>query len=274
MRTIHIKPDDPLLYSSYDELPLWSAPFGLTMLSAIPYINVNHVLDIGCGCGFPAIEIAQRLGEPSQVIGIDHSEKALERALEKANYYGVKNIQMLKAEAENLPFENDYFDLLVSNNGLNNVNNDRQALAECYRVCKNGGQLISTMNLPESFSLFYSVFRETLDELGLKEEKFKIAEHIAAKRKTIEEWEFLFTEVGFKTSLIETQRFTMSFASGTALFNHSFMLIAFAGSWINIVGPINHEKVFNRIEEKLNKIAVSSNGIHLEVPYVCFTCKK
>jgi arsenite methyltransferase len=43
----------------YDELPLWSAPFGLTLLDTIRMKKGIRVLDIGSGAGFPMLEIAE-----------------------------------------------------------------------------------------------------------------------------------------------------------------------------------------------------------------------
>ncbi len=54
-----------------DELPLWSAPFGLALLDTLRFRKHATVLDIGCGEGFPVIEIASRFGPTCQCIGLD-----------------------------------------------------------------------------------------------------------------------------------------------------------------------------------------------------------
>ena len=66
----------------YDELPLWSAMFGLLMLEHLP-LRGRTVLDVGCGTGFPLIELAERLGAGCRVDGIDTWKEALDRAQEK-----------------------------------------------------------------------------------------------------------------------------------------------------------------------------------------------
>ena len=76
------------IVSVIDELPLWSAPFGLKLLDNIKMISKGNVLDIGSGLGFPAIEIAMRLGDSCKVFGIEPWKEARERANEKIKLLG------------------------------------------------------------------------------------------------------------------------------------------------------------------------------------------
>ena len=55
------RPDDPLFCAALDELPLWSAPFGLRLLESVPLAPGATVLDVGCGTGFPLLELAHRV---------------------------------------------------------------------------------------------------------------------------------------------------------------------------------------------------------------------
>lgn len=59
---------------NYDELPLWSAPFGLAILDTIRLKNGMNILDIGSGSGFPMLEIADRAGASCMVYGVDPSD--------------------------------------------------------------------------------------------------------------------------------------------------------------------------------------------------------
>jgi SAM-dependent methyltransferase len=70
--------EDCELLSVIDDIPLWSAPFGLALLNTIKLAKGVSVLDFGCGLGFPLIEIAERLGESSKVYGIDPWGQALD----------------------------------------------------------------------------------------------------------------------------------------------------------------------------------------------------
>jgi ubiquinone/menaquinone biosynthesis C-methylase UbiE len=128
MHTFNV--DDPEFVSVIDELPLWSAPFGLKLLDVIHLKHNMNILDIGCGLGFPLIEIAQRVGDSSKVFGIDPWESAIERVKLKIKKLDITNVKVIKGVAENLPFDDSFFDLIVSNNGINNVQNIEAVLSE------------------------------------------------------------------------------------------------------------------------------------------------
>ncbi|MCW8961437.1 MAG: hypothetical protein OQK29_07725 [Ignavibacteriaceae bacterium] len=69
--------NDSEVVSVIDELPLWSAPFGLRLLDKINYRKNITALDIGSGLGFPLLEVAMRLGDSCKVYGIDPWEAAV-----------------------------------------------------------------------------------------------------------------------------------------------------------------------------------------------------
>ena len=71
--------NDPSMVSVIDELPLWSAPFGLLLLETVTLRFRICALDVGCGLGFPLLELAQRLGSSCHVYGLDPWAKAVER---------------------------------------------------------------------------------------------------------------------------------------------------------------------------------------------------
>jgi len=63
----------PEVAELYDELPLWSAPFGLLMLERIPMQRGLMIVDVGAGTGFLSIELAQRY----QLVSRDRAEQSL-----------------------------------------------------------------------------------------------------------------------------------------------------------------------------------------------------
>ena len=75
----------------FDELPLWSAPFGLLLLERVPIDPGLTFLDVGAGTGFLTVELAQRCGARSTVIAVDPWAAAMQRLRRKVEYLGLGN---------------------------------------------------------------------------------------------------------------------------------------------------------------------------------------
>jgi arsenite methyltransferase len=265
---------DPAIISAFDEMPLWSSYFGEVLLDAVVFKESAKILDIGCGAGFPLLELAQRFGTGSEVIGIDPWKASTNRLKVKAKTMGVNNIRIINGVAEDLPIENKYFDLIVSNNGLNNCSDQMKVLSECYRTLKPGGQLVFTVNLPGSMKEFYSIFRTTLKEQNLNDAIVKMEHHIKEKRKSMKENLNQVRENQFTVKRIIQKSFYMRYLNGTALFNHHFIKLAFLESWAKIVPSGKRSKIFSILEEKLNNFSKSKGELRLTIPFVCLDCRK
>jgi ubiquinone/menaquinone biosynthesis C-methylase UbiE len=265
---------DPALISSFDEMPLWSSYFGAALLDTITFKNSAKILDIGCGTGYPLLEIALRFGNDSMVYGIDPWKEATKRLKFKAKIMGVKNINIINGNAERLPFEDNYFDLIVSNNGLNNCSDQMEVLRECYRTMKPGGQLVFTVNLPGSMKEFYTVFEKVLKEQNLPTSILMMKQHIKEKRKTVLENLHQVKKNKFVIKRIIQESFYMRYLDGTTFLNHHFIKLAFLDSWIRIVPPERKEEIFDLIEAMLNKYAKSKGELKLTIPFVCIEGRK
>jgi 2-polyprenyl-6-hydroxyphenyl methylase/3-demethylubiquinone-9 3-methyltransferase len=100
-------------------------------------------LDVGCGGGLLAEEFA---GLGCRVTGIDPSEPSLETAREHAEGQGLA-IQYAAASGEELPFDDDCFDVVYCCDVLEHVDSVDRAIAEAARVLRPGGlYLYDTIN--------------------------------------------------------------------------------------------------------------------------------
>jgi len=267
-------PDDHDLISVIDELPLWSAPFGLSLLDTINLMPNINALDIGCGLGFPLIELSQRLGTSCNVYGIDPWESAIKRINLKIKTYDLKNVIAIKGAAEELPFDDNFFNLVVSNNGINNVEDMQQTLLECFRVSKPGAQFTVTLNLENTMIEFYNLLEETLIKNKLAEEVRKMKQQIYSKRKPLEDIKKSLSETGFEIKSIKNDSFTLRFLNGAAMFNHSLIKYWFLDGWKNILKPDDLQNIFEQLENKLNSVAKENGEIILTVPFVTIDCRK
>jgi len=238
----------PAILTAYDELPLWSSMFGLLLLEEVPLANVSAALDVGCGTGFPLIELAERLGAASEVHGIDVWSPALQRAREKIAARATPNVTIHEASATSMPFPDARFDLIVSNLGVNNFDDRDGAIRECRRVIRPGGTIALTTNLQGHMRELYDVFAEALET---DEERTRLQEHIE-HRATVAGVRQLLEQHRFDVRRVVERDGVMRFANGAALFNHHFIKLGFLDAWKKVAAG-NERAVFARLLERLNR---------------------
>ena len=266
--------EDPDFAAAVDELPLWSAPFGLVLLEAVPLDPGATVLDVGCCTGFPLLELAHRLGPGARLLGVDPWAAALARARAKCRAQDVANVLLVRGVGERLPLRDAVVDLVVSNNGLNNVQDLRAALRECARVTRPAGRLAFTMNLPETMRAFYDALEEALASRGLGAVRPAVTAHIRAKRPPVDEVEAAVSAAGFEIDGRRIDRFALRFASASALFSHWLVRIGFLEAWRETVPPAERDAVFTEVARRLDAAIRPGEGLRLDVPFACWTARR
>lgn len=259
--------DDPAHVRLFDELSLWASHFGQVMLENMPLRRGMSVLDVGFGLGFPLIEIAQRLGGKSKIVGIDPWETALEIARSKSAQLGLQNVELHLGDAAQMPFGDKAFDLVVSNVGINNFENASAVVAECHRVLKRPGRICLTSNLQGHFTEFYDVYRLTIKELGLKA-LLPALEKEEQHRSTDESIRELLEGAHFSVLKVLRSKFSYRFADGTAMLNHALIRAGFLPSWRTVLPEEKEKEVFGLLEKKLNEKAEWNGELRLTVPTV------
>ena len=99
------------------------------------------VLDLGSGAGIDAILAAKKVGDKGKVIGVDMTEEMIEKAKENARKQGVKNVEFLLGEIENLPLKDNSVDTIITNCVINLTPDKEKTFSEAYRVLKQGGRI-------------------------------------------------------------------------------------------------------------------------------------
>ena len=103
----------------------------------------QKVLDLAGGTGDLTARFSRIVGEQGEVILADINDSMLKVGRNKLRDKGlVGNIRYVQANAEALPFPDNYFDLITIGFGLRNVTHKEQALASMFRVLKPGGRLL------------------------------------------------------------------------------------------------------------------------------------
>ena len=111
--------------------------------------NSAKLLDVGCNDGNFTLEVARYIGT-SEIYGIEINEDCAKEAQNK----GIK-VKICDVNKE-FPFENDYFDVVISHQVLEHLLNTDNFFSEIHRVLKpKGYAVISTSNLSSLHSIFF-----------------------------------------------------------------------------------------------------------------------
>ena len=101
----------------------------------------ERVLDLGSGAGTDSLVAAQMVGEQGHVTGIDMTPQMLGKARAAAAAMGTRNVEFVEAEAEQLPFADASFDVVVSNGVIDLIPDKDAVFAELHRVLRPGGRV-------------------------------------------------------------------------------------------------------------------------------------
>ncbi|HYH10328.1 MAG TPA: methyltransferase domain-containing protein [Thermoanaerobaculia bacterium] len=228
---------------AYDETSFWSARFGALLFEHLELRPNVKGLDVACGTGFPLFELAHVHGPDSHWTGVDVWKDGLERARRKHAVFQTPHVELVEADAVSMPFDDESFDLITSNLGINNFADPPAATRECFRVAKPGARLVVTTNLTGHMAAFYDVFRASVPPSLI--DAVDEQEAHRGTRATIEE---LLTSGGFDLTRVVEDEFFLTFASGTALLRHPLVGF-FKDGWLRVTSD---ESVWASIERKLN----------------------
>ena len=118
------------------------ADLGLGCGLPTEYAKINSgdtVIDLGSGAGNDAFVARSVVGESGRVIGIDFTQKMIDRARSNAEKLNYTNVEFRLGDLENMPVYDGMADVVISNCVFNLVPDKRKAFKETFRVLKEGG---------------------------------------------------------------------------------------------------------------------------------------
>jgi SAM-dependent methyltransferase len=115
--------------------------------------NGESVLDVGSGLGIDSFIAAHYAGPTGQVTGLDLSKMEVKHATERAQSRDIadQNLRFVVGDMEQMPFEDESFDVVISNGAFCLAPNKEKAFEEIYRTLKPGGRMAiytSTVKVP------------------------------------------------------------------------------------------------------------------------------
>ncbi len=97
------------------------------------------ILDVGCGPGILTVALAPLVDE---VVALDLTPEMIAQAKKRSDWLGLKNVRFEVGQAEELPFTDGYFDVVVTRLMLHHLLSPTSAIEEMARVTRKGGLLV------------------------------------------------------------------------------------------------------------------------------------
>lgn len=146
----------------------------------------DTVVDLGSGAGNDAFVARSIVGKNGKVIGVDFTEKMVEKAKANSERLGYKNVEFRHGDIENMPLAGDIADVVVSNCVLNLIPNKEQAFRETFRILKTGGHfsvsdIVLVGELPEGLRRNAEMYAGCVSGAIQKEDYLKIIEKTGFK---------------------------------------------------------------------------------------------
>jgi ubiquinone/menaquinone biosynthesis C-methylase UbiE len=217
-------------------LPIWSRRMGKLLLRDLALPPKAMVLDVGCGTGYPALEILSKMDADGRIIAIDASSPMLDEARNKAGRLSGKRIFFRSEPASpRLAFADDVYDLVVCNAGLDEFDDPERAIREFARVTKQGGRVAVTLPLAGTFGEFFDLYREVLGKLDRQDAIDRLDAH-TTKYPPLEQVEAWFEDAGLVDVSAEWDTFTLLFKSSREFFFAPVIEYGPLGEWKAIAG--------------------------------------
>jgi arsenite methyltransferase len=136
--------DEAIMAEDYSKLKGYVSDANLGLGCGLPteFAKINEgdvVVDLGSGAGNDAFVARSVTGPSGKVIGVDFTEKMIDKARLNAEKLGLNNVEFRFGDIEKLPVGANVADVVVSNCVLNLVPNKSKAFSETYRILKPGG---------------------------------------------------------------------------------------------------------------------------------------
>ena len=152
----------PDAYEQYLVPPMF-APRAERLLDRVGLQTDDRVLDVGCGTGIVARRAASQVGDEETVVGLDVNERMLDVAKATATEDRLA-IEWRQGDATELPFPDEAFDVVISQQALQFLPDPGAALREIDRVLAPDGRVAVSVWRPLKFNPGYVKLAEALEE--------------------------------------------------------------------------------------------------------------
>jgi len=240
------------LYDLY-LVPGWCEFFDRMIEEEVRLPKEGRILDVACGSGGLAIDLALRGGEGREVVGIDVDPALIALAEGKAGIRQASRLQFLAGSLGTLPLERESFEVVIADFSLIPWRPAPCELRDLLPLARKDATLVLKLATRGSFDEFFSLYWEALYDLGLTDLSPRL-EALIESRLTVAEAERTAHEAGWRHvhSLLRTER--LEYPDAATFFSSPVIRTAFLDSWLAILPQsTTRHKVVDQLSRILDR---------------------
>ena len=212
--------------------PGWLELFNRMIDEEIKLPKEGYFLDLECGSGGLAIDLAGRGGEKVNLLGVDSDPELVAIATEKARIRKSANVRFVTAESAALAPE--LFDLVIVDQSFTPWRRPCLTVHEIAPLIRPGGFFVGKLITAGSFDEVFSICWEALYDLGLIDHSPQL-EQLIAERLTISDAEHLAINAGFRHVHSVVRKEIFNFTSAKEFFDSPLIRLPFLDQWLSIL---------------------------------------
>ncbi len=227
--------------------PDWRDRFDTLINENLKMPIEGEILDVNCGTGAHAIELAERMRDKGAVIGIDPSAERIAIARAKAQVIKLDDVRFEQGNASELPFESNRFEAVIGDASMLRAEEIEKVLAEMVRVAQPEGRVILKLATHGSFDEFFSIYWEALHETGIDNEVWSALERLINERSTLSDAEAMARRSGLRNVESFFSKEEFSYETGEAFLDSPLISDSFLSDWLEIVPEETRSEVCRHI---------------------------
>lgn len=241
--------DDKELAFRYDLFvtPDWRDRFDTLINKSMKLPLDVRILDVNCGTGAHALELAERRKGRSEVIGVDPSAERIALARAKALVKKIDNVRFEQSVAADLPFDSHEFGAVIGDASMLHADEIEEVFAEMVRVVQPEGRVVLKLTTRGSFDEFFSIYWEALLEVGMADEVWTALEGLINERLTVSSAERMAEQLGLLKVESFINREEFSYETAEDFLEAPLITDNFLSEWLEIVPEETRDEVRNNI---------------------------
>ncbi|MBI3650059.1 MAG: class I SAM-dependent methyltransferase [Acidobacteria bacterium] len=207
----------------------------------------GRILEVNCGTGEFAIEMAERMRGKGEVIAIDADAERLHLARAKALVKKQEDVSFETGDTTALRFPNNDFTLVIGDASMLPREQIERTLQEMLRVAESEAPVILKLTTHGSFDEFFSIYWEALLNAGLADELLSQLEGLIHARFSVAEAEAIAKRAGLRQVVSFISKEEFEYETAKSFLESPLIEDIFLDTWMAIVPTAKRQQVRDEI---------------------------